>query len=129
MRRILVVGTADTKGEELSYLRAQVAEAGGIPIVVDVGIGEPKCKVDVARQEVAAHSDPAILDRRDRGASVAGMGEAFEKFLAAFRGFDAILGIGGGGGSSIVARGMRSLPIGLPSSSSPRSRPAMSLRS
>jgi uncharacterized protein (UPF0261 family) len=46
--------------------------------------------------------------------AVAGMGEALEKFLASFRDFDAILGIGGGGGSSIVARAMRSLPIGLP---------------
>jgi uncharacterized protein (UPF0261 family) len=42
------------------------------------------------------------------------MGEAFESFLAGFSAFDAILGIGGGGGTSIVTRGMRTLPIGLP---------------
>ena len=40
--------------------------------------------------------------------------EAFEKFLASFADFDAILGIGGGGGTSIITRGMRALPVGLP---------------
>ncbi len=28
MKRILVVGAADTKGEELAYLRSMIAEAG-----------------------------------------------------------------------------------------------------
>jgi uncharacterized protein (UPF0261 family) len=42
------------------------------------------------------------------------MGEAFERFLSVADPFDAIIGIGGGGGTSIVTRGMRSLPIGLP---------------
>ncbi len=114
MKRVLIVGTADTKGEELNYLRTQVAEAGAQPIMVDVGIGEPQCAVDVARTQVAACLDSAILEGRDRGLAVARMGEAFEKFLASFAGFDAILGIGGSGGASIVTRGMRALPIGLP---------------
>ena len=114
MKRVLIVGTADTKGEELGYLRTQVAEAGAHPIVVDVGIGEPQCAVDVARRQVAACLDPAILEGRDRGLAVARMGEAFERFLTSFAEFDAILGVGGSGGASIVTRGMRALPIGLP---------------
>lgn len=114
MKRVLIVGTADTKGEELGYLRTQVAEAGARPILVDVGTGEPQCAMDVSRRQVAAHLDPAILGGRDRGVAVARMGEAFENFLASFADFDAILGIGGGGGTSIIARGMRILPVGLP---------------
>jgi uncharacterized protein (UPF0261 family) len=113
VKRVLIVGTADTKGEELAYLRTQVAEAGAHPILVDVGIGEPQCAVDVSRHRVA-QLDPAILEGRDRGVAVARMGEAFEKFLASFADFDAVLGIGGGGGTSIITRGMRSLPVGLP---------------
>src|SRR4028119_109069 len=35
--RIYVVGTADTKGEELAFLAARVAEAGGVPLTADVG--------------------------------------------------------------------------------------------
>jgi uncharacterized protein (UPF0261 family) len=114
MKRVLIVGTADTKGEELDYLRTQVAEAGARTILVDVGIGEPQCAVDVSRRRVAEHLDRAILDGRDRGVAVTRMGEAFEKFVTSFSEFDAILGIGGGGGTSIVTRGMRALPIGLP---------------
>lgn len=114
MKRVLVVGTADTKGEELDYLRAQVAEAGAHPILVDIGIGEPRCAVDVSRREVAARFDPTILEGKDRGAAVARMGEAFEKFVASFADFDAVLGIGGSGGTSIITRGMRALPVGLP---------------
>jgi uncharacterized protein (UPF0261 family) len=30
MKRILPVGTADTKGEELGYLRSAIADAGGL---------------------------------------------------------------------------------------------------
>jgi uncharacterized protein (UPF0261 family) len=114
MKRVLIVGTADTKGEELDYLRTQVAEAGARAVLVDVGIGEPQCAVDVSRRQVAERLDPAILEERDRGVAVAGMAEALAKFLASFADFDAVLGIGGGGGTSIVTRGMRALPIGLP---------------
>ena len=114
MKRILIAGTADTKGEELDFLRTQIAEAGARAILVDVGIGEPQCAVDVSRRQVADHLDVSIIDGRDRGVAVARMGEAFEKFVASFTDFDAILGIGGGGGTSIVTRGMRALPIGLP---------------
>jgi uncharacterized protein (UPF0261 family) len=113
-KRILVVGTADTKGEELDYLRSAIAEAGANPVVVDVGVGEPGWPVDIPRGVVvASRPDPALLGR-DRGAAVAAMGEAFAAFLEGFDAFDAILGIGGGGGTSIVTRGMRTLPIGVP---------------
>jgi uncharacterized protein (UPF0261 family) len=114
MKRILVVGTADTKGEELAYLRTAIADAGALAVVVDVGVGEPKCAVDIPRNQVAASGAGATVLSGDRGAAIAAMGEAFTSFLAGADGFDAILGIGGGGGTSIVTRGMRALPIGLP---------------
>jgi uncharacterized protein (UPF0261 family) len=113
-KRILVVGTADTKGDELAYLRTAIVEAGAVAIVVDVGVGAPTCAVDIQRGRVAAGCPATVVEGRDRGAAVAAMGEAFQSFLAEFRAFDTILGIGGGGGTSIVTRGMRTLPIGLP---------------
>ena len=114
MKRILVVGTADTKGEELAYLRSAIADAGAVPIVVDVGIGAPSCAVDIPRNEVAGEDADKILAGRDRGAAVTAMGEAFATFLTRFDAFDGIIGIGGGGGTSIITRGMRALPIGRP---------------
>ncbi len=116
MKRILVAGTADTKGPELDFLRAAIAEAGGMPMLVDVGIGPARVAVDVDNAAVAAfHPDgPRILAIADRGRAVAAMGEAFARFVASRSDFDAILGIGGGGGTSIVTNGMRALCIGLP---------------
>ena len=55
-----VVGTADTKGEELAYLRVAVVEAGCTAIVVDLGIGPPRCGVDIAKcgyQQTAWHTE------------------------------------------------------------------------
>ncbi len=117
MKRIYVVGTADTKGEELAYLGERVKAAGGEPLLVDVGIRAPACQVDIAAREVAAHhpGGPAsVLAAPDRGSAVAAMCEAFARFIVTRGDLAAIVGIGGGGGTSIITAGMRSLPIGVP---------------
>jgi uncharacterized protein (UPF0261 family) len=117
MKRIYVVGTADTKGEELAYAKAEVTAAGGRAVLVDVGTRTPRCEVDVAAREVAAfhrQGADAALATNDRGAAVAAMGEAFAGFIASRGDIAGIIGIGGGGGTSIVTAGMRVLPIGLP---------------
>jgi len=116
MRRIFVVGTADTKGEELAYLRSVIAEAGGVPVVVDVGIGPARCDVDIPRTEIAAHHPGGVsfLCGTDRGEAVTAMGEAFARFVSTRGDIDAMLGIGGGGGTFIVTKGMQSLKVGLP---------------
>lgn len=117
MKRIYVVGTADTKGEELAYLAERVKAARGEPVVVDVGIRAPTIAVDVPASAVARfHRDgaEAVLNAGDRGSAVAAMGEAFGRFLSARDDIGGIVGIGGGGGTSIVTAGMRKLPIGMP---------------
>ena len=37
MKRVYIVGTADTKGQELLYIKALVEAAGAPALVVDVG--------------------------------------------------------------------------------------------
>jgi uncharacterized protein (UPF0261 family) len=117
MKRIYVVGTADTKGEELAYLMDRIRSAGGSPLCVDVGTGAPTIAVDVAAAEVAAFHPQganAALATDDRGSAVAAMGEAFRRFVASRDDVAAVVGIGGGGGTSIISSGMRELPLGLP---------------
>jgi uncharacterized protein (UPF0261 family) len=117
MKRVYVVGTADTKGEELGFLAAAVAAAGAAPLVVDVGTRPPAIAVDIPAATVAAHhpgGGAAVLGGNDRGAAVAAMSEAFARFIAIRDDIAGIVGIGGGGGTSIVTAGMRVLPIGLP---------------
>ena len=114
MGRIYVVGTADTKGEELAYLAEQIRGAGGDPLLVDVGTRSPTTTPDIAAEDVARFGAPALLDEQDRGRAVAGMAEAFAGFVRSRSDIAGMVGIGGGGGTSIVTRGMRELPIGLP---------------
>ena len=117
MGRIYVIGTADTKGEELAYLAAAVAAAGAPVLTVDVGTRAPTVTAAVAAAEVARHHPDgpgAALATDDRGAAVAAMAEAFARFLAARDDVAGVVGIGGGGGTSIVTAGMRRLPLGVP---------------
>lgn len=114
MKRIFVVGTADTKGEELGYLRDRIQALGGDVLLVDVGTRAPSIAVDVPASEVARFGAPGLLAETDRGTAVAGMMAAFEAFVAQREDIAGMIGIGGGGGTSIVTAGMRRLPIGVP---------------
>ena len=114
MRRIYVVGTADTKGAELRFLADAIRTAGGHPLVVDVGTRMPATTPDIAAAEVAGYGDPGLLALTDRGAAVMAMAGAFAAFLSRRDDIGAVIGIGGSGGTAIVTAGMRALPIGLP---------------
>lgn len=114
---VYVVGTADTKGDELAYLAERVTAAGGHALRVDVGTRAPSVAVDVGAAEVAGFHPggaDAVLGSDDRGTAVAAMGEAFRNFILSRGDVGAIVGIGGGGGTSIITAGMRELPLGLP---------------
>ncbi len=117
MKRVYVVGTYDTKGEELAYLAGLIRAQGLAVAEVDVGTKALSHGVGVTAGEVAA-SHPkgvsAVLGLTDRGTAVAAMGEAFARFLSARSDVAAVVGLGGGGGTSIVTAGMRALPYGVP---------------
>ena len=117
MKRIYVVGTADTKGEELAFLADAIATAGAAVARVNVGTRDPTVQVDVTAENVADHHPDgkgAVLGIDDRGTAVAAMGIAFARFIQTRTDIAAIIGIGGGGGTSIITAGMRALPLGLP---------------
>lgn len=117
MKRIYVVGTADTKGEELAFLADAIAATGASVTRVDVGTRETTIPVDVTAAEVSAshpEGTKAVLGTDDRGTAVAAMGTAFANFIAGRGDVAGIIGIGGGGGTSIITAGMRRLPLGLP---------------
>lgn len=117
MKHVYVVGTADTKGAELAYLADRIAAAGVAVLRVDVGTRAATIDVDVAAGEVARHHPDgaeAVLAGDDRGAAVSAMATAFSRFVAGRSDIAGIVGIGGGGGTSIITAGMRGLPYGLP---------------
>jgi uncharacterized protein (UPF0261 family) len=120
---VYAVATMDTKGEELAYV-AQCVRAAGAPVVtVDVGTKGPSAvAADTDRATVAAcHPDDngrrTALTGGDRGQAISAMSQAFECFtrreLEAGR-LAGIIGLGGSGGTVLITKAMRALPIGLP---------------
>ncbi len=120
-KTIVIVGTLDTKGEEILYLRRLIEQRGHQVLVVDVSAGgAPVEPGDVARERVAAAAgvDPAALAASDdRGAAVAAMQKgavAVVKQLHAEGRLDGVVGLGGGSGTAIATAAMRALPFGVP---------------
>lgn len=118
MSRIIVAGTADTKAEELAFLAGVIGMRGGCASIVDLGTrGPAPIPVAVTAAEVAAchpQGMTAVLGSQDRGQAVAAMGVAFTAYLSRQTDLAGVIGIGGGGGTSMITAAMRALPLGLP---------------
>ncbi len=118
---IAVLGTMDTKADELGYVAGEIRRLGHEPLLVDVGTGGPPGIVpDISREDVAAASGidlAALVARKDRGECVTAMAAAAAVLLprlAREARIDGILALGGGGGTAIGTAAMRALPIGFP---------------
>jgi len=121
MATVVLLGTLDTKGEEYDFLRRKVREEGVDVLLVDTGIlGVPLAEPDVSREEVAeaAGADARELaESGDRGAAVEAMARGaaeIVKELHAQGRLDAVLALGGSGGTAIATQAMRELPVGVP---------------
>ncbi|HWE60682.1 MAG TPA: Tm-1-like ATP-binding domain-containing protein [Chloroflexota bacterium] len=118
---IVILGTLDTKGVELQYLRRAIAARGAQPLVVDAGILDaPAFPPDIDRHAVAAAAGStieALAGAGDRGQAVTRMAEGAARLVADLyaRGqVAAIVGIGGSGNATIAGAAMRALPTGVP---------------
>jgi uncharacterized protein (UPF0261 family) len=121
MPTVVLLGTLDTKGEEYKFLRERLEEHGVATLLMDAGIvGEPKEIPDVPKEEVAvaANSDiRRLAEAGDRGAAVEAMGRgaaSIVKHLHDEGRLDAIIGLGGSGGTSLISEAMKALPVGIP---------------
>ncbi|MFC9434256.1 Tm-1-like ATP-binding domain-containing protein [Nocardia sp. NPDC057030] len=117
----MLLGTFDTKGEEYAYVRDVIAGGGTDVVLVDVGVlGTAPLVADVDASAVAAAAGADLAElrqRRDRGAALDAMAagaRAIAVDLHARGRLSGVLALGGSGGSSIAAKVMRALPVGLP---------------
>lgn len=117
MGHAYVVGTFDTKGEELRYVAGLLRGAGHEVVTVDVATQDPDGGgADVpARTVAAAHPDGAdAVFTGDRGSAVTAMAAALERFLPARDDVDGAVGLGGSGGTALVTPALQRLPVGVP---------------
>jgi uncharacterized protein (UPF0261 family) len=118
---VVIVGTLDTKGEEVDFAR-EVIEAQGVDVhVVDVGVmGDPEFEPDTSAGEVAEAAGTtleALREAGDRGEAIEAMGEgaaAISTRLHEGGRLDGVLGLGGSGNTSVATTAMRALPVGVP---------------
>ena len=89
MKTVAIIGTCDTKGPELAYIRDRLKSLGVKAMVIDSGIlGEPLGIVpDIDRATAATYGDTTIDALRNagsRGKAVRGMREALRKLMTSF---------------------------------------------
>jgi uncharacterized protein (UPF0261 family) len=120
-RTVLLLGTLDTKGDELAFLRERLRDAGVGVLLADVGTLEPATvEADFTREQVGAEAGvdvEALRAAGDRGAAIAGMADAAAAL--ARRLYDegrihGVLSAGGSGNTAIATAAMQALPVGVP---------------
>lgn len=118
---VYLLGTLDTKGPEIGFVRDRLAEFGVAVKVVDTGcIGSPAIEADITREEVfaaAGTSLAAMLERNDRGEAVTNAAIGATNLISGLyaRGeVTGVLGLGGSAGTTIATSAMRALPLGVP---------------
>ena len=118
---VLLIGTLDTKGNEVAFVRDRLTAAGVTVLVLDAGVlGPPAFAADVPRERVfaaAGASLTALQQAGDRGraveAAARGAAQLARELLAAGQ-VDGVLGLGGSAGTTIATAAMRALPFGVP---------------
>jgi len=122
-RRALLIGTFDTKGAEYALVRSLILARGHDVVTMDIGVlGDAPAPfpVDIGADEVARAGGAALADLRargDRGSAVDVMQRGARRVIAALfaaNRFDGVLGLGGGGGTTMITAAMRDLPVGVP---------------
>ena len=114
---VALIGTLDTKGAEYNWMAARLDEHGVDVVVIDAGTRAPHGfdrPVDFPNSAVAQAGGTNIETiGDDRGVAVTAMGEGAAAILSGLS-VNGVLALGGSGGSSIAARAVRDLPVGLP---------------
>ena len=120
-RYILIIGTFDTKAEELNFIRDQILSRNQKTRTLDAGVLQPSPSfVDISNETVAAAGGKPLqklVHRRDRGQAVAVMARGAAKVTRELFDQGEILGVislGGGSGTVIGTSAMRTVPVGIP---------------
>jgi uncharacterized protein (UPF0261 family) len=125
MATVVLAGALDTKGREYAFVRDCLIEAGVTPLVVDTGVlGDPPFQPDISAREVAKAAGTELESLRfgregsdTRAVAIAamtqGLATVLNRLYAEGR-LDAVMGMGGSGGTNVISGAMRNLPLGVP---------------
>jgi uncharacterized protein (UPF0261 family) len=120
LKTVALVGTFDSKGTEYQYIKELLEKLDLKVFTIHTGVFESSFVPDVDVAEIAAEADEdiaSIRKRNDRAYATEVLSRGLKSLLPKLFAqglFDGVLSFGGTGGTSLVAPGMRQLPIGIP---------------
>ena len=119
--RILIVGTVDTKSDEIGFLCEQVRAAGAEPLIMDVGVlAKGHVTPDITNEEVARAAGVTlqqVIDSGDENSAMALMAQgasALSVQLHRAGRVNGLLALGGTMGTDLALDVASSLPLGVP---------------
>lgn len=123
-KTVAIIGTLDTKGDQIGYVKDLIEKKGHSTIVIDVGVlGEPGCEANVTKHQVAetvGHTIEEIIAMGEQGKEVVSMGKMTEgcskilKDLNDKGEIDGLLGFGGSMGTALILDVVNVLPLAFP---------------
>lgn len=120
-KTILVVGTYDTKDDELGYIANVIVAQGGDILTMDVSVlGDPSKPADFSKHDVAeegGHSIKEAIASEDENVAMQIMAKGASLLAArlfAQGRFDGVLVLGGSMGTDLALDVCAALPIGVP---------------
>ncbi|AXF85998.1 hypothetical protein DTO96_101738 [Ephemeroptericola cinctiostellae] len=117
---ILLIGTADTKMDELRFIQHCIDGLYGKHILMDVGVLEGATGVDISNNQVAAAAGvdiPSIIAYHDENAAMSAMALGASRLAAelyAQGSIDGLLVLGGTMGTDLALDVASALPLGIP---------------
>ena len=120
MKKIVIIVTLDTKGEESGYLKELILERGHQPFIIDIGCGgEARLEADITADEVAqaAGTDIEKLRRSERREATETMIKgAVAKLVALCRTgeVEGMISMGGMSSTVMAASIMKEMPYHIP---------------
>ena len=120
-KTILIIGTYDTKSDELRYLQERIESDGGQTLTMDVSVlGDPPTPTSIAKHEVAeaaGSSIAAAIESGDENTAMQIMAEgssALARDLHDQGRIDGMVALGGTMGTDLALDCARALPVGVP---------------
>lgn len=120
-KTILVIGTYDTKDDELGFLANMIREQGGQVVTMDVSVlGDPSKPCNFAKHDVASEGGSSIqaaIDSGDENKAMQIMAKGASLLAARLHRegrFDGMIVLGGTMGTDLALDVASALPLGVP---------------
>jgi uncharacterized protein (UPF0261 family) len=120
-KRVLILGTLDTKGHEFKYIKDIIESTGTKTLVINAGVkGEPPFTPDVSNEEVAKAGGTELselIQKDDRGTAMDIMTKGSVNIVTNLYSqgmVGGIISLGGTAGTTIGTTAMQALPVGVP---------------